>query len=127
EGEPWLDDLLVYIDANHDFAESYIRSNIPGIRHRKGQGTYLAWLDVATFAERIGAAEIAARESAEGTADVKPERVVQRWFAEHAGVFLNPGPNYGTGGAGHMRMNLASSRKIVELALNKMASAVAEA
>ena len=127
EGEPWLDDLLVYIDANHDFAESYIRSNIPGIRHRKGQGTYLAWLDVAAFAERIGAAEIAARESAEGTAEVTPEKVVQRWFAEHAGVFLNPGPGYGTGGAGHMRMNLASSRKIVELALDKMASAVAEA
>ncbi len=127
EGEPWLDDLLVYIDANHDFAESYIRDNIPGVRYTKAQGTYLAWLDVAGVADRIGAAEIAARESAEGSANVTPEKVVQRWFAERAGVFLNPGPGYGTGGAGHMRMNLASSRKIVDLALNNMASAVAEA
>ena len=127
EGEPWLDDLLVYIDANHDFAESYIRDNIPGVRYTKAQGTYLAWLDVAGVAERIGAAETAARESAGGSADVEPEKVVQRWFAEHAGVFLNPGPSYGTGGAGHMRMNLASSRKIVELALNNMAEAVAAA
>ena len=127
EGEPWLDDLLVYIDANHDFAESYIRTNIPGIGYTKAQGTYLAWLDVAAFAERIGAAETAARESAEAVEPVTPEKVVQRWFAEHAGVYLNPGPGYGTGGAGHMRMNLASSRKIVELALDKMASAVAEA
>ena len=127
EGEPWLDDLLVYIDANHDVAESYIRDNIPGVRYRKAQGTYLAWLDVTGIAERIGAAETAARESAGGSAVVTPERVVQRWFAERAGVFLNPGPGYGTGGAGHMRMNLASSRKIVELALNNMAEAVAEA
>ena len=127
EGEPWLEELLVYLDANHDFAESAIRREIPGIRYRKPEGTYLAWLDVSEFAERIGAAETAARESAESTQTVTPEKVVQRWFAERAGVFLNPGPSYGTGGAGHMRMNLASSRRIVELALNNMAEAVAAA
>ena len=127
EGEPWLDELVPYIDANHDFAESYIRDNLPGVRYTKAQGTYLAWLDVAEFAERIGAAETAARESAAAVNPVTPEVIVQRWFAEHAGVFLNPGPRYGTGGAGHMRMNLASSRGIVELALKNMAEALAEA
>ena len=127
EGEPWLDELIPYIDANHDFAESYIRDNLPGVRYTKAQGTYLAWLDVAEFAERIGAAETAASESAEAVNPVTPETIVQRWFAEHAGVYLNPGPRYGTGGAGRMRMNLASSRKIVELALSNMAEALAEA
>ncbi|MDE2876009.1 MAG: aminotransferase class I/II-fold pyridoxal phosphate-dependent enzyme [Gemmatimonadota bacterium] len=127
EGEPWLDELVPYIDANHDSAESYIRDNLPGVRYTKAQGTYLAWLDVAEFAERIGAAETAARESAEAVNPVTPEVIVQRWFAERAGVFLNPGPRYGTGGAGHMRMNLASSRRIVELALQNMAEALAEA
>ncbi len=127
EGEPWLDELIPYIDANHDFAESYIRDNLPGVRYTKAQGTYLAWLDVAEFAERIGAAETAARESAEAVNPVTPEAIVQRWFAEHAGVYLNPGPRYGTGGAGRMRMNLASSRGIVELALKNMAEALAEA
>ena len=127
EGEPWLDDLLAYLDANHDFAQSYIDRNLPGIRHRKGQGTYLAWLDVAGFADRIGAAETAARESAEGTDTRTPEQIVQRWFADRAGVFLNPGSSYGTGGGGHMRMNLASPRAIVEEALDRMARAVAEA
>ena len=127
EGEPWLDELIPYIDANHDFAESYIRDNLPGVRYTKAQGTYLAWLDVAEFAERIGAAETAARESAEAVNPVTPEAIVQRWFAEHAGVYLNPGPRYGSGGAGRMRMNLASSRGIVELALKNMAEALAEA
>ncbi len=127
EGEPWLDELIPYIDANHDFAETYIRDNLPGVRYTKAQSTYLAWLDVAEFAERIGAAETAARESAEAVNPVTPEAIVQRWFAEHAGVYLNPGPRYGTGGAGRMRMNLASSRGIVELALKNMAEALAEA
>ena len=60
---------------------------------------------MAEFADRIGAAETAARESAERTETVTPERVVQRWFAEKGGVFLNPGSSYGTGGGGYMRMN----------------------
>ena len=127
EGEPWLDDLLAYLDANHDFATSFVRDKLPGITHHKGQGTYLAWLNVSEFADRIGAAETAARESAEGSDTVRPERIVQRWFAERAGVFLNPGSSYGTGGSGYMRMNLASPRAIVERALNNMAAAVAEA
>ena len=127
EGAPWLDDLLAYLDANHDYAQAYIRDNLPGIRHHKGQGTYLAWLNVSGFADRIGAAETAARETAEGTDDMTAEKVVQRWFAERSGVFLNPGSNYGTGGDGYMRMNLASPRAIVERALNNMAAAVSEA
>ena len=125
EGEPWLDDLLVYLNANHDFAEAYVREHMPSIGFTKGQGTYLAWLNVSQLIERIGAEETAARESAEATDPVTAEKVVQRWFAENGGVFLNPGSNYGTGGAGYMRMNLASPRKIVERALNNMAEAMA--
>ena len=125
EGEPWLDDLLVYLNANHDFAEAYIREHMPSIGFTKGQGTYLAWLNVSQLIERIGAEETAARESAEATDPVTAEKVVQRWFAENGGVFLNPGSNYGTGGAGYMRMNLASPRKIVERALHNMAEAMA--
>ena len=53
-----------------------------------------------------------------------PERIVQRWFAENARVYLNPGSSYGTGGAGHMRMNLATTRGLVERALGNMAGAL---
>ena len=125
EGEPWLDDLLVYLNANHDFAEAYVREHMPSISFTKGEGTYLAWLNVSQLIERIGAEETAARESAEATDPVTAEKVMQRWFAENGGVFLNPGSNYGTGGAGYMRMNLASPRKIVERALHNMAEAMA--
>lgn len=124
EGEPWLDQLLPYIDANHDVAESYIREKIPLIRYTKAQGTYLAWLDVSQVVDRIGAKQQAAEASKTSATPVTPEMIAQKWFAEKAGVVMTPGPEYGTGGEGHMRMNLGASRKMIELALGNLASAL---
>ena len=126
EGTPWLDQVVAYLDGNHSFAESYIARHLPHVSYRKAEGTYLAWLDVGELADRIGAKETAATESAAGSSEVSPEDVVQRWLAEHARVYLNPGDNYGTGGAGHMRMNLATPRPMLERALENMATALAQ-
>jgi cystathionine beta-lyase len=49
---------------------------------------------------------------------------LQEWLVENSGVYLNPGSNYGTGGAGHMRMNLGSSRIVIGEALDSMAAAL---
>ncbi|MCH7530851.1 MAG: aminotransferase class I/II-fold pyridoxal phosphate-dependent enzyme [Gemmatimonadetes bacterium] len=125
EGEPWLDQLRVYIDGNHDFVESYIRDRVPLLKYTKAQGTYLAWLDVAGVVDRIGAKQIAAKESETSVNPVTPEKIVQRWLAENAGVYLNPGSDYGTGGADHMRMNVGTSRRLIERALDNMAAALA--
>ena len=127
EGDDWLDELRLYIDGNHDFAEAYIRENIPLVKYTKAQGTYLAWLDVSEVIEGIGAERTAAEERASSGTQVTAEGVVQRWLAENARVYLNSGTSYGTGGAGHMRMNLATSRRLVERALENMASALATA
>ena len=124
EGDDWLDQLLVYIDGNHDFAQSYIREKLPSVSYTKAEGTYLAWLDVSQVVDRIGAKQTAAEESRTSTDPVSPETIVQRWFAENAKVALNPGHSYGTGGAGHMRMNLAASRKLIRLAIDNMATAL---
>ena len=125
EGEPWLDQVNDYLDDNHEFAESYIRDRMSHVKYAKAQGTYLAWLDVSEVVRRVGAERTAAEESASATEPVAAEDVMQRWFAENAGVFLSPGDGYGTGGAGHMRMNLATSRRLLERALDNMAGALA--
>ena len=126
EGEDWLDQLLPYIDGNHDFAENYIQENIPLLDYTKAEGTYLAWLDVSQVVSRIGAKETAAKESRASGNTVTPETVIQRWFAENARVYLNPGLSYGTGGADHMRMNLATSRSLIKKALDNMGEALAK-
>jgi len=124
EGDDWLDQLLLYIDGNHDFAATYIREDLPLVEYTVAQGTYLAWLDVSRVVDRIGANETAAEEGETSGRLVTPEQIVQRWFVENAKVFLNSGASYGTGGAGHMRMNLATSRRLVARALDNMASAL---
>jgi cystathionine beta-lyase len=124
EGEAWLDQVLAYIDESHDFVASYINDNIPLITHHKPEGTYLTWLDVSRIIEIIGADEIAAERNRMSADPVTPEMIMQEWFGQHARVDLNPGSSYGTGGAGHMRMNIAASRKLLKQALDNIAEAV---
>jgi len=124
EGEDWLDQLLPYIDANHEFVESYVKTNMPMVKCVKPQGTYLMWLDISDVQERVGAKQKAMEMTKSGGKPVTPEQYMERWFVEHAKVHLNAGSTYGTGGEGHMRMNLGTSRKTIELALNNMSAAL---
>lgn len=129
-GSDWLEQLVDYIDGNQAFVESFVRENIPLIQFVKAQGTYLAWLDVSKVVAKIGAAEMAAeanRGRSSSAKPVTPEMMVERWFVKNAKVQINAGTNYGLAGAGHMRMNIATSRKTLELALTNMATALKKA
>lgn len=120
QGEDWLRQALSYLNDNHDYAAAFIGAHMPSVSYEKAQGTYLAWLDVTRVIERIGAKEMAA-QAGNG---VTPETMVTRFFVEHAGVQINAGSSYGRAGAGHMRMNLATSRQTLKLALTNMATAL---
>jgi cystathionine beta-lyase len=126
-GEEWLKQVVAYIEGTLDFAEQYIAANIPLVRFVKPEGTYLAWLDVGPAMEKIGAKDLAdARNSKKPATEaaVSPETIFEEWLVKNAQVHLNAGHAYGLGGSGHMRMNLATSRKTVELALNNVAQAL---
>ncbi len=127
EGEDWLNQVVAYIDGTHDFVQSYLSANMPLVKAVKPQGTYLIWLDVSQVIDKIGAKDLADRENKSkdaSAAPVTPETIVERFFVKHAKVHLNVGPSYGYGGAGRMRMNIATSRKLVERALSNMAAAL---
>ncbi len=129
-GEDWLNHLLTYIDGNHEFVEKFVREKAPLIQYKKAEGTFLAWLDVSGVIAKIGAAERAAemnRKRASNTSAVTPEMIVQDFFVKEAKVQINAGSSYGLGGEGRMRMNIATSRKTLELALHNMASALKRA
>lgn len=129
-GEAWLDQVVRYIDGTLDYVESYVTANIPLIKFVKPEGTYLAWLDVSALAEKIGATRMADemnKSKPPGGTTATPETAVQHYLVKHAKVHLNPGSSYGAGGGGRMRMNLATSRKLVELALTNIAEAARRA
>jgi cystathionine beta-lyase len=120
ECEDWLDQLLEYIDGTHERVERFVRTQVPHVRTVKPDGTFLSWLDVSDAIDRVGALE---RTSASD--EETPEQRFQRYLVEHAGIHLIPGTSYGTAGAGHMRMNIATSRQLVDRALRNLAGAMA--
>jgi cystathionine beta-lyase len=123
-GEDWLNQCVDYVNGNHDLVQSYVKANIPMLKtYNKAEGTYLVWLDVSQVAEKIGAKEKAAAEVKAGK-NTSPEQIVERWFLKNAGVALNPGHTYGAGGANHMRMNIALSRKTLQAALTSLSNAL---
>lgn len=109
EGAPWLDEVLQYMERNRDFLQKVVRERLPGVRMYCPEGTYLAWLDCR---ELIQQAPEAFRE---GTAN---------YFLEHGRLGLNEGKTFGNGGEGHVRLNFACPRSILEEALIRMEKAV---
>ncbi|UCG39213.1 MAG: pyridoxal phosphate-dependent aminotransferase [bacterium] len=99
-GEPWLEQLLVYLRANRDLVDREARDKLPGVTSMPLQGTYLAWLDF--------------RETG-----LPAEEVVRRVQAE-AKLALNHGATFGQGGEGHMRLNFACPRGMLREALSRL-------
>jgi len=127
EGEEWLRQANEYVDANHDLVVDYINSKIaPMIKVHRAEGTYLTWLDVTGVAEKINSKKLAEdynRTKPANMPSLTPEQMVERYFVKTAKVHLNQGASYGKGGENHMRMNIGTSRKLVEIALNNLAAA----
>ncbi|MFE7649178.1 aminotransferase class I/II-fold pyridoxal phosphate-dependent enzyme [Streptomyces phaeoluteigriseus] len=103
EGAAWLDALLDGLDDNRRLLAALLADELPGVVHRPGEATYLAWLDCRAL--DLGD---------------DPARV----FLERGRVALSPGPQFGTGGAGHVRLNLATSPEILAEGVRRMASAL---
>ncbi len=118
EGGEWFDQVLPYIDANHEWVEEFVATSMPLVGYKRAEGTFLTFLDFSRVMSAINAAEMATEHGYRS-----PEHYFQDWLVEHSGVLLNPGVSYGEGGAGHMRINVASARVVVEGAFQAMANA----
>lgn len=126
EGEEWLRQANDYVNDTHDFVVNFVADKIPLIKVHRAEGTYLTWLDVTGVAERINSKKLADdynRTKPATAAALTPEQMVERFFVKTAKVHLNQGASYGKGGENHMRMNIGTSRKLVELALTNMSNA----
>jgi cystathionine beta-lyase len=99
EGEPWLDALLPYLEANRDYTAEFVQRELPGVSMVKSEGTYLAWLDCRAL-------------GVEG----KPSD----FFKEQAKVVMNDGGWFGAGGEGFVRLNFGTPRSMLQEALERM-------
>ncbi|MFG1837024.1 MalY/PatB family protein [Micromonospora sp. NPDC049175] len=104
DGGDWLDALLAGLDDNRRLLTALLAEHLPAIRYQPGQATYLAWLDCRAL----------------GLGD-DPAAV----FLDRGRVALNSGSAFGTGGDGHVRLNLATAPELITEAVRRMAAAVA--
>ena len=93
----WLDDLLAALASNRTLLNDVVAHQLPQVSYTPAEGTYLAWLNC-------------------GGKD--PSHL----FLERARVALNAGQTFGTGGAGHVRLNFATSPQILTEAVQRMAA-----
>ena len=101
EAVDWLDDHRRALDANRQFLAEQLAVRLPGVGYQVPEATFLAWLDCRRL--RLGDDPAAL-------------------FLERGRVALNPGQSFGPGGAGHVRLNFATSRAILTEAVDRMAA-----
>lgn len=99
EGQPWLDELLAYLDGNRRCLADFVNQQMPGMRTRMPDGTYLAWLDCR-----------------EAGIPGKPGD----FFLKEARVALNDGEMFGQGGKGFVRFNMGTPRSLLVESLERM-------
>ena len=98
ESEAWLDELNEYIYGNFCFLRDFIHRELPQLLLHETEGTYLAWVNIASLGI--------------------PAEQFCHDLAEHAHVLFNPSEMYG---ADHyVRINLATSRDIIAQALRHL-------
>jgi cystathionine beta-lyase len=102
-GETWLDGVLAYLEGNRLLLGELLADRLPGVRWTPPEGTYLAWLDCRELGLPTSAGE---------------------FFLERAGVAMVDGPECGAPGAGHVRLNFATSRPLLTAIVDRMADAV---
>ncbi|MGZ4655620.1 MAG: MalY/PatB family protein [Blastococcus sp.] len=102
-GEAWLDGVLGYLDGNRRLLGDLLAAHLPEVRYTPPEGTYLAWLDCR---------------------ELGIEGSVGGFFLDRAGVALVDGPECGTPGVGHVRLNLATPRPVLTRMVERMGAAV---
>lgn len=104
EGEPWRREMLGYVEGNIDFVMDYCRKHLPAIRPLRPQASFLIWMDCRGLG-------------------LEHEQLVDL-FVNKAGLALNDGKMFGPGGEGFMRMNVGTSRAVLQQAMEQLRQAL---
>ena len=104
ESEEWLDELLIHLKGNAEYIHNYLKTNIPEVKMRLTEATYLGWLDFREL-------------------DLKGDELTS-FLINEAKLGLNEGKTFGLNGDGFMRLNYACPRQTLEEAMIRLDKAV---
>ena len=104
KGEEWLEELLIHLDGNMDYVINFVKENIPEVKVRKPEGTYLMWLDFSALG--------------------MTKEELSMFMQKDAKIALDDGFWFGENGAGFERMNIACPRYMVEEGMKRIEKAI---
>ncbi len=99
----WQDEVVAYLSDNRDHVAAYAARQWPQVRHFAPEATYLAWFDLRSLALPCEPCE---------------------FFLTTARVALSDGRTFGAEGHGHVRLNFATSRSLLDEILTRMTQAL---
>ena len=99
-GEDWRKQMLSYVEGNIEFIEDFCAQHIPQIKPIRPQASFLIWLDCRGLG-------------------LSHEELIDL-FVNKAALALNDGDMFSPGGNGFMRLNVGTSRTILEKAMNQL-------
>ena len=102
-GAEWLDEMLVYLEANRDHFNARLARELPNVRALPLESTYLSWVD---FTET----------------GLTPE-AVKDVLKTKARIAVSTGDSFGPGGESWMRFNIAMPRSVLDTALDRLIDA----
>ncbi|MGO1509337.1 MAG: MalY/PatB family protein [Actinomycetaceae bacterium] len=100
-GEEWLDGFVAQMDSRHDLLARLVADRLPDAVVTPAEGTFLGWVDLRAY----------------GLGD-SPGTALKRH-----GVLAGDGPAFGRAGAGHVRVNLATTEAILTEIVDRIAAA----
>ncbi|MCK9452314.1 MAG: PatB family C-S lyase [Bacteroidales bacterium] len=100
EGGEWHKQMLRYVSENVNYFTDQLSVKLPQLKVFKPEATYMVWLDFSAFG--------------------LDDDALKSYIIKEAGLGLNAGIDFGSGGSGFMRINLACPRQTVALAVEKL-------
>ncbi len=106
-GDAWLAQLRRYLDANFELVRDTLADRLPDAVFHIPDATYLAWIDVREYF----------------SSDID----LARFFAERAGVLVEGADKFVADADGHIRINVACPRTVLQEGLMRVVAATLSA
>jgi len=106
EGSEWLDALKVHLWTNIEYVNAFIKMHKLPIKAVGTEATFLVWLDCSEMG-------------------FTHEELVN-FFVYEAKLGLNDGKSFGEAGEGFMRLNIGTSKEVLEEAMERLLTAYKE-
>lgn len=103
-GDEWLKELLEYLEGNLLFVKNYLKDKLPNVKLIEPEGTYLIWLDFSKL----------------NISDDELNNII----LYKAKLWLDAGNIFGEVGKNFERINIATTRRTLELALDRLYNAL---